>query len=313
MKKAVRLVLLIALILPLIPLSAYSAPKPSLVFGSKHFSVYYIPGDDVRAEYVADRSEEWYQRLSRQLGRPSRWSPVPVIVYTTHESFVGMTGEEFGERLVGRAYSGSQRIELDASEMYEPMTSIIGHELTHIFIFRILGPRSSELPLWANEGIAKSLSGEWDELDTQTIAQAAAARRIPVLKDLESYFPKGDNTLAYAVSAAVITYINANTDGHFIRPVLISMSEGKSFQSSVYAVTGKRVDEWERDWRKEVMHRYVPYGWLRTAGIIAGLALPVLAIAAYLALRRRKTEYLEQYEQEDGYSPEIDKEYWPEH
>lgn len=311
MSRALRLLAALVICATLASSTA-GAVQLTKTYSTKHFKVMYAPGDDVRAQFVAENADMWLERLIEQLGRPrGAWIQVPVMVYPTHDSFVGSTGDEFGEKIVGLAYSEGMRIELDASETYAPMTRIVGHELTHIIIFRILRGRAGELPLWANEGIAKTTSGEWDELDSDAVSEAAASGSIPALSDLSTGFPKGKSDLAYAVSASMIKYISEGTKGDFIKPTLARVADGQSFPDAVRSVTGRSLDDWEGSWRGELQRTYAPYGWLKTVGMLAGLAFPVLAIAAYLALRMKKRKYLEQYDWDDGYSPDIDREYWP--
>ncbi len=121
-----------------------------------YFMVHFDPSDPYLGRIMAGVAEDQLLRVARDLGyKPSNTEPFPLYVYRTHSEFIKAGGLESREFTVGTAQTENAAISVDASGVFEPVDEVLGHEITHAVISRILGPNIAALPLWLNEGLAK--------------------------------------------------------------------------------------------------------------------------------------------------------------
>ena len=107
-----------------------------------YFIVHFDPSDPYLGKIMAGIAEEQLLRVARDLGyKPSSSEPFPLYVYRRHLEFIKAGGLETREFTVGTAQSENAAISVDASGVFEPADEVLGHEITHAVISRILGPQ----------------------------------------------------------------------------------------------------------------------------------------------------------------------------
>lgn len=303
MRKSSRL---IALTLLLLASAAVASPPP---IRTPHFVVSYSQGDEADAKRVAQYAEFAFERVSRDLGfAPAPYDrSIPITVYTTRPEFEAGGGVDRRRTVVGRAWSGTDRIDIDASGAYAVAELVTAHEVTHIITARLLGQNARALPLWANEGIARSESGEANVSDDEIVGQAIADGDYIPFGNIESEFPTDSRGagIAYAESTSFIRYIVGLRGKDALRRILGRVADGEDFDHAVIDVIGRSVGGMEKDWKRSVAKTYAGNWLFRNSATVIGIAMVLLCLAAYAAVKRKQRRHSIEWA-EDEYDDGLD-------
>lgn len=301
---AIRLLSAAILVLAFLGPVQAAATRPVILSGAtrtSHFLIRHDPKMQPTAEVIGQACEDWFTEISRRLELKSvPKSLIPVFLYRNQGEFARATGHNRPGQVLGRA-SSSGYVELDASGIFAPAEQVAGHEIVHVVIFRILGQQRDELPLWLNEGTAKYITNDLDTVDRSALADAVADGVLLSLSDIADRFPQGaQETLAYAQgTSAVMFFVKTHGERDLARLIHETARVG-SFDVAMRNVTGESVEEFERSWRRSIEGRYGLPRLMRALSRFGFMAMVVIAIAAYAALRRRRRRLTEQYELEDA-------------
>ncbi|MEN6372606.1 MAG: peptidase MA family metallohydrolase [Armatimonadota bacterium] len=267
---------------------------------TKHFIIHHRSDSRSNAQVVGEASELWYREISSRLHiTKPLLQPIPMYLYRNQKDFSDATGYEKPGHALGRA-STKGYIDLDSSGIFAPAGQVAGHEIVHVLIFHILEGDANLLPLWMNEGAAKFMTKDWDTVDATILADAATDGSLMPLSTLNHRFPNGPReTLAYTESASAVRYIVDKYGEKSLAELIHKTAETRSFEKAMIDVTGVSVSEFEQKWQRSVEGYHPVLQIIRTVAVIGGLVMPLLAIAAYLALRRRKQRIIDQYEQDE--------------
>ena len=293
-------------------LAATAAASPRRTLDSQHFMLYYDEGQLYQAEAVRQSAEAAFLRIQGLLG----WSPtdhIPIYLYSDRGEFRRDAGIKRQELVVGVATSADSAIRIDASEIFASVDSIIGHELTHIFLFRYLGSAVQSLPLWMNEGLAQEAGGSPRSAAGGAVVTAYKEQRLYRLEDLRDRFPRDDTGhVAYDEAQDVVGYLLDRGGWPRIRAVLNQLKQGLSFEVALHQGYGIDVRELDGAWRADVKSRARPRVWGDIgSGLIVGAMLIALSWGYVTVQRKRKLQALaEAPPVEDEYSaPPV---WWPE-
>lgn len=267
---------------------------------TRHFIIHHHSDSRDNAQVIGEASELWYEEISSRLriAKPPT-GPIPMYLYRNQKDFSDATGYEHPRRVLGRA-STRGYIDLDSSGVFAPAGQVAGHEIVHVLIFHILEGDAGLLPLWVNEGAAKLMTKDWDTVDRSTLADAVTDGSLMPLSTLNHRFPSGQKeTLAYAESTSAVMYFIDEYGEESLVKLIHRTAETKSFEKAMLEVTGISVQEFEQKWHRSVEGYQPVVQIIRTVAIISGIVMPLLVIAAYLAVRRRKQRIIEQYEQDE--------------
>jgi len=270
------------------------------VIRTDHFLIRHHPDLRAPAAVTGDACENWLGRISTALGvRGYSGPPIPVFLYRDQREFKRATGYDRPGEAIGLA-SSSGYVVLDASGAYAAPEEIAGHEIVHILIYRMLGRKAGVLPLWFNEGTARFLTDDWDRVDRSALADAAGAGELLPFSSIARSFPGGDKEgLAYAEGTSAVAFLARTYGRKAVAGLLHELARTGSFEAAVRAVTGGSVEQFESRWRLSIEGPYHLSQVTRAIGLLGLLAMPVLVVAAYLALRRRQKRIVEEYEQEE--------------
>lgn len=296
--KVRNLILIAAFFATLQPASA-KLPLSGVTY-TNHFIIRHDPDFKSTALVIGDACEEWLKEISTKLDYHEQSSGrIPVNLYYNLREFSEATGREKPGQVVGQASSRGV-IDLDASGLFEPAEQIAGHEIVHVIIFRILGQKIGALPLWVNEGTAKYLTDDWDIVDRTSITNAISKGNLIPLQRLTHSFPgKGQEGLAYSESASAVNFFVKTYGEDALVKLIQNTGRTGSFETAMRQTTGKSVSEFASAWQSNVEGRFGSSRLIRLISIIGFLAMPVLALAAYLAVRKREKRLIEQYEQDE--------------
>lgn len=266
---------------------------------TEYFIVHYEPADKYLPQMISESAQAALTRISRNLGyKPEKYRPFTLNIYRTHHSFIEAGGLENSLFTVGTA-SSTEIISVDTSGVFAPATETLAHEITHAVIFRLLGPKVTRLPLWANEGIAKYESEQYSDSDDSIVADAASGGSLIPLKHLAATFPKDKMSLAYAQSASAIRYMAKKHGKKSLRIMLSELAHTGSFDKAMQKATGRTGGQFESDWSAYVSRHYYGLKITRVATGAISVIMAILVIIAFLVRRKQKREAARQWEMEE--------------
>ena len=264
---------------------------------TKYFAIHHYSDMDSQARVIGEACDGWYEDISKKLhlNSPPR-ARIPVYLYRNQQDFSKYTGRDKPGETLGRA-SSLGVIELDGSGAYKPVELVAGHEIVHVIIFRLLGPNFDRLPLWMHEGTARYLTGDWDMADRMILADAAVKNNIIPFSNLTKTFPTGVKSgLAYAQSASAVRYLAKNYGETSLSKIIIETRQLRSFKDAMVRATGLTPEQFEENWRKSEASTFLPIWVIKTASVLGAALLLLIALAAYIAVVRRKQRIIREYE-----------------
>ena len=276
-----------------------SATVLTATMNTPYFAVRYDPADKILANTTVETAQDELTRISKALGyrvEPDR--PIPLRIYRTHYSFIQEGGID-DKFTVGTARSGDERISVDASGAFVTMKQVIAHEITHAVIFRILGDRSRELPLWANEGIAKYESEEYPDADNNLLANAASDGSLIALSDLKKTFPKDKGSLAYAESASAIRYLVKRRGSAAPRALLAELAATGSFDKAFTKAAGQSEYAFVAAWNRNISKQFAVLRAWHIAAAFGGAGMAILVVIAFIIRRRRMAHAAREWDWEE--------------
>lgn len=293
---AVRALLLVSILLALA--CAAGATALTATMKTQYFDVRYDPADKYLADSTADAAHDELVRISKLLGyRIEPDKPFPLWIYRTHYSFIKEGGLD-DRFTVGTARTGDERISVDASGAFVEMKQVLGHEITHAVIFRILGDKAGALPLWANEGLAKVESEQFSETDNVLVTEAASNLNLIALSDLAVKFPSARTDLAYAESASAMRFLVKRYGESAPKAMLAELARTGSFDKAILKATGDSQGTFISNWTNSLNKRYSVLRVWQIGGAFGGAIMAGLAIWAFVVRRRKMAEAARQWEWE---------------
>jgi hypothetical protein len=230
--------------------SSHAFPKEHLDFPP--FRFYFDTGHSKDIQPVLRSATAAYGRLKMNLDFAPQ-ETIPVVLYSDGAEFRRDVGVNRSELVLGVATNTDETIRLDASKVFDSPDRVVGHEITHIFLFRYLGERITSLPLWMNEGMAQVAGGASPEAAKSQVTNALLNGRMTPLGGLTSQFPSGENAgLAYDEGQAAVVALLDDGGWPRLRALLGQMKAGKSFSASMRDVYGQSPEDWESRWRRSM-------------------------------------------------------------
>ena len=217
--------------------------------------------------------EEIWVILARDLQRlPVEWIVVP---------------EEL-EYVMGIAYpfpSPVMILKTDAIFVKKRVLTSFRHELSHLLLARLCGEEQhKKVPRWLDEGLAQYHSIEWGWADSLLLAWAFNSGNLLNLARIRGTWvrDKWKAQIAYVESHSFLLYLVDEYGEDSIRKIIGDVADRVDFDKSFIEITGKRVREVEKEWRRELVIRYRVLPGLWAAAVILLLVWP------FVAWRRRR-------------------------
>ncbi len=150
-----------------------------------HFIVYYL-GQDEFATNVSHKAEEYYSKISSDLGYQRysnfwQWeNRVKIYIYQTREEFLKRTGSQNWSH----GYANYENKEI-GSYVWETgfLEALLPHEITHL-IFRDYVGLQGHVPIWLDEGVAQWEEPEKRAIVRQVMRDYLKAEKVFAFKDL---------------------------------------------------------------------------------------------------------------------------------
>jgi hypothetical protein len=220
------------------------------ILNKGNIQVHWVGDDPAVAQVVLDSALKALPKLRTMIPflMPSR---IRIYVYPSLaelQAGLRLTGREWigahahpelGVILVAAANPRTATVDLDNE---------IAHELSHLLLFQYAGIGESDIPLWFDEGLATVLepssNGNFDSLVQRAIEEQ---RTIP-LPELCRSFPIDEELLAYAESASVIRYIQAQYGNGAVSQMVFALADGADCRSMVQRTLGLNLEELYEEW-----------------------------------------------------------------
>ncbi len=232
---------------------------------TEHFRILFYPGGEALAEFAAQSAEAYYHRISTDLNLELE-DRVPLIVYLSPNQFgeTNVTLEIIEEGVGGFAELLKNRIVIPFNGSYSDLHHVIGHELTHIFEFRmffrsrlaaLLGAVDEfQIPLWVLEGFAEFQSG-WANVRAETFMRDLVLnnRVVPLhqLNDNMGY-------LVYRQGESFFNYVEEKYGRKKVYEFLHVLARRRNLAATFNSVFGLSVERFSREWEEWLRIRYWP-------------------------------------------------------
>lgn len=226
-----------------------------------------------------------------QTSRPAR---IDIYIYDSApnlEAAMSLTGRDWA---VGQAHPelGVVVIAVPHKESFtSQMKRYIPHELSHLLIYQKVTPAGyTYVPDWLDEGLATNSERLPSPDLSVALERAIEEDRLIPLKDLcVPFSPYADTAhLAYAQSASVVRYIQAEYGAAGLRALLAAYENGASCNSGVKEALKIDLNHLETDWRTSLEPQAAWKVWVDKGGV--WLAIWLLIVVATLPMiggRRR--------------------------
>jgi hypothetical protein len=291
-------------ILGLYLLVALSIPTCELwpqTTGNVLFEVF--PADDIYAD-SARYYLEYFQNILADLLGETLDTTVTAYLAASEDEFSRITGPSIPDWGAGVALLEHSKIIIKSPKYMKTGKSfreLIGHELTHIMLYRAAGGRW--LPRWIHEGLAMHVSGEWNIGQDILVARAAWTKNLIHLHRLEemSVFNGAQANLAYTESyLAVSSFLRG--DPYRIADLLAIYRDTNDFPYSFQAVAGIDYSKWTHDWFQRISRQYhlllFIFDWK-----LFWLALPLLIVFLFILKRRQNARTKRRWKIEERLNP----------
>lgn len=161
----------------------------------------------------------------------------------TGRDWVGASADpELGVALVSAVNPRTAALDLGRS---------IPHELTHLLLYRASGASHENVPRWFEEGLATLMEASRPPDQEQLVQEAIAGQEAHSLAELCRTFPVTEihSGLAYAQSASVVGYVQAEYGNHALTEMIRAYADGADCESGVRRVLGISLADLEAEWR----------------------------------------------------------------
>ncbi len=229
---------------------------------SKHFDVYFYPGSDRVAEFVADIAESSYVSISNSWDYKLK-ARIVIVVYKSHNDF-GQTNLNLGppeESVGGFTEFFKNRVVIPYEGSYEQLRHVTHHELTHAMMLQMLfgpdarsilpGISGSNIPFWFIEGLAEYESRGWDPESDMFMRDAVVSNYAPSINNLNAF-------LAYKGGQSVLNYIADKYGKPKIAELMQKVKYSKSVSSGLQHSIGMGIEELNEKWQKHIKKTYWP-------------------------------------------------------
>jgi len=215
---------------------------------SAHFTAKF-DGETDQATWVAvlEILEEAYREIGQKFGHfPSK---TIVVVLHSKSKFQSATGspvwaDGLFDPVLGRIQIPMQEALTDRDWLIR----VLRHEFVHALLHDQLGPASSAIPTWLNEGLAMELSGDrWSDLD-QIVKQELTL--IP-LSALEGGWG------GLSIDVATVAYLEANSAVHYlvdrygmarVRELLTHLKARQTLSTAMQSQLSVSYEQFESRW-----------------------------------------------------------------
>ncbi len=238
------------------------------------------------------------RRITAELEREPG-QKLTVVLHPTHQAFAEAVGTRRGQMIVGIASGERAVAHIDGSGALADIDEVVAHEVAHLLLSQAVG--SARVPRWFDEGYAEHACGSLEWASRELLADHLETGRLASLEQLTDSFPRDGQAaaVAYAQSHALVAYLLREAPAGALPELVRRLRAGEEFQSAFLAATGRSVSAWDEAWRRDFHGHSRWYPWIAFLAGASGIAMSLLCLLAYRAIRRR-TEALDEGDEYDG-------------
>ncbi|MEO0070734.1 MAG: hypothetical protein ABIK39_01420 [candidate division WOR-3 bacterium] len=234
-------------------------------FETEHFKVFFYSGGEGIAEFAAKAAEDYYSTLKKDLNMELE-DKVPIIIYLSPGQFreTNVITDLIEEGVGGFSELLKNRIVVPFNGSYKDLYQVIGHELTHIFEFRmfyrsrlavLLGAVGEfQVPLWVLEGFSEFQSG-WANVSSEIFM-----RDLVINNRLVSLVELNDNYgyLAYREGESFFRYVAEVYGREKVYEFMNTLKSRRNLEATFSAVFGMSQKKIGVEWENWLKMRYWP-------------------------------------------------------
>jgi hypothetical protein len=179
------------------------------------------------------------------------------------------------------------------------LDEVFRHELVHVALEDAV--QGKHVPVWFNEGLAISLSGELAMMRTKTLWNATLSGTLLPLSDLDRSFPR-DNfevSIAYAEAADFMGFLTRKADRLRFAAMIDRVREGQPFERAATEAYGSDLRRLEFEWRGDLERRFSVIPVLTGGGLVWVLVIGGFVLV-YVKRRRRAKAILARWAHEEA-------------
>jgi len=279
-----------------------SAARPDFweVLPDSQAVIRFRPGSEGLAQQALKVVLEEYPDLCQRLG---------LRFQGRFHIFLTRSQEEFDRLTQGRVTSWSKGITqpqrgviflLYDSETSQEFRPLLRHELTHAILGANFPART--IPRWFDEGLAVLLSGSPGPSYEVTLSRALLGRHLLSLDEIENVlgFSESQALLAYAESYVALKFLVSRFGWERIPFFLNHLRQKGDWELAFATAFGMDTWEFENAFLEYIRRKY-RWHFLLDIDLYLWLILPLLVLAAFLAIKWRNRRTLRRWRQEEIY------------
>ena len=217
-----------------------------------HFIVRYtLPAEKALAKEILSASEQYYDRISRNIGfvrHEDFWTwdkRVKIVLFPDKISYARFTGQAQWSKAYASRDSKlfRDRVIVTYNGQEEMLGEILPHEIAHLILWDLLADKYANAPIWFEEGVAQLEEYGKRQLVQAAMQPVAAERKhIPfnVFKNLKSHELTDDAqvSLFYAQSLSVVVFLVEKYGQDAFYRLSKELRDGRNFESALARVYG---------------------------------------------------------------------------
>jgi len=300
----IRFIRLFCFIILLISLVATELHGQETSFDSLHTewgTITFHPREKGLAESTSRKIAQTIQNIEDVLNLKQITS-FHVIIAPTKQDFQNMTGA-LPDWTAGVTDYRNGRITLQSPKAGHTTMWDYDETTRHEVVHMILGQHvdTQRLPRWLNEGYAMALSGQHTLSQMYTLTQAVLRDQLIPLGDIEQVlqFSQSRAHLAYAEAYSAVRFFRKELPSATLNQIIDSLNGSPvSFDQALEKITGLNTATFEYHWKQELQtqHRWIT---MLSSETVLWILFPLLALAAYLAIRWRNAKKMRSWQEEE--------------
>jgi hypothetical protein len=269
----------------------YTSPKSQFIYNDNRFDwrsaesvpfrVYWYDGDAVFGQTVLDAAQSGLKRIQDFL-EIKETGQVEIYVYASGadmqstyllggiEMIAGHANPELGVMVVSLPPGPDQRFEIERQ---------VPHELTHILLYRLLGNRYGNLPVWLNEGLASMSESVTNPDYALILDDAYLNHKLLSISSLCSRFP-GDAAgfyQAYAQSESFTRFLFRQYGATGLSALMTNYADGMDCERGIQTALGESLAHLDSQWQEDIFGKQQ-----NTVGLVMPLPWIVLLVIVLL-------------------------------
>lgn len=247
----------------------YISPKKHFIYNDNRFDwksaesapfrVYWYVGDTVFGQTVLDAAQSGLRSIQNFITiAENGW--VDIYVYASGadmqstyllggiEMVAGHANPELGVTVVSLPPGPDQRFEIERQ---------VPHELMHVFLYRSLGLRYANLPVWLNEGLASMSESITNPDYTLILKDAYENQKLLPMSSLCGKFP-GDAAgfyMAYGQSESFTRYLYRQFGASGLESLMMNYADGMDCERGSQVALGESLTRLDAQWQEDIFGR----------------------------------------------------------